>query len=167
MDCSTSGLLSLTISWSLPKFMSIELVMPSSHLILCCPLLLLVSSSARIQTWQPHPSSLFLTIIVYCMYISSWQIDGETMETVTDFILGGSKITADGDCNHEIKRRLLLGRKAKTNLDSILKSRDIILLTNLVSWWFVKVNLKCGDQNQHILQNQYWFFPQLVSSKGK
>ena len=57
--------------------------------------------------------------------ITSWQIDGETMETVTDFILGGSKITADGDCNHEIKRRLLLGRNVMTNLDSILKSRDI------------------------------------------
>ena len=59
--------------------------------------------------------------------ITSWQIDGETMETVTDFILGGSKITADGDCSHEIKRHLLLGRKAMTNLDSILKSRDITL----------------------------------------
>ena len=57
--------------------------------------------------------------------ITSWQIDGETMKTVTDFILGGSKITADGDCNHEIKRCLLLGRRAMTNLDSILKSRDI------------------------------------------
>ena len=57
--------------------------------------------------------------------ISSWPIDGETMETVREFILGGSKITADGDCNHEIKRRLLLGRKVMTNLDSILKSRDI------------------------------------------
>ena len=57
--------------------------------------------------------------------ITSWEIDGETMETMTDFILGGSKITADGDCNHEIKRCLLLGRKAMTNLDSILKSRDI------------------------------------------
>ena len=56
--------------------------------------------------------------------ITSWQIDGETMETVTDFILGASKITADGGCSHEIKRRLLLGRKAMTNLDSILKSRD-------------------------------------------
>ena len=63
--------------------------------------------------------------------ITSWQIDGETMETVRDFILGGSKITADGDCNHEIKRRLLLGRKAMTNLDSILKSRDITLLTKV------------------------------------
>ena len=57
--------------------------------------------------------------------ITSWQIDGETMETVRDFIFGGSKITADGDCSHEIRRRLLLGRKAMTNLDSILKSRDI------------------------------------------
>ena len=59
--------------------------------------------------------------------ITSWQIDGETMETVRDFILGGSKITADGDCSHEIQRRLLLGRKVMTNLDSILKSRDITL----------------------------------------
>ena len=59
--------------------------------------------------------------------ITSWQIDGETVEIVTDFILGGSKITADGDCSHEIKRHLLLGRKAMTNLDSILKSRDITL----------------------------------------
>ena len=59
--------------------------------------------------------------------IPSWEIDGETMETVKDFILGGSKITADGDCSHEIKRQLLLGRKFMTNLDSILKSRDITL----------------------------------------
>ena len=59
--------------------------------------------------------------------ITSWQIDGETVETVTDFIFGGSKITADGDCSHEIKRCLLLGRKVMTNLDSILKSRDITL----------------------------------------
>ena len=57
--------------------------------------------------------------------IISWEIDGETVETVSDFILGGSKITADGDCIHEIKRRLLLGRKVMTNLDSVLKSRDI------------------------------------------
>jgi len=63
--------------------------------------------------------------------IPSWQIDGETMETVTDFIFGGSKITADGDCSHEIKRCFLLGRKVMTNLDSILKSRDITLLTNV------------------------------------
>ena len=63
--------------------------------------------------------------------ITSWQIDGETMETVRDFILGGSKITSDGDCSHEIKRRLLLGREVITNLDSILKSRDITLLTKV------------------------------------
>ena len=63
--------------------------------------------------------------------ITSWQIDGETVETVTDFILGGSKITADGDCSHEIKRRLLLGRKVMINLDSILKSRDITLSTEV------------------------------------
>ena len=63
--------------------------------------------------------------------ITSWQTDGKTMETVTEFIFLGSKITADGDCSHEIKRRLLLGRKAMTNLDSILKSRDITLLTKV------------------------------------
>ena len=63
---------------------------------------------------------------------TSWQIDGETVEMVADFILGGSKITADGDCSHEIKRRLLLGRKVMTNLDSILKSRDITLSTRSV-----------------------------------
>ena len=70
--------------------------------------------------------------------IISWQIDGETMETVTDFIFLGSKITADGDCSHEIKKRLLLGRKAMTNLDSVLKSRDITLLTKvqIVKVWF-------------------------------
>ena len=63
--------------------------------------------------------------------IASWQIDGETMEIVTDFILGGSKITADGDCSHKIKRLMLLKRKAMTNLDSILKSRDITLSTKV------------------------------------
>ena len=63
--------------------------------------------------------------------IISWQIDGETIETVTDFILGGSKIIADGDCSHEIKRHLLLGRKAMTKLDSLLKSRDITLPTKV------------------------------------
>ena len=63
--------------------------------------------------------------------ITSWQIDGETVETVRDFIFGGSKITADGNCSHEIKRRLLLGRKAMTKLDSMLKSRDITLPTNV------------------------------------
>ena len=70
--------------------------------------------------------------------ITSWQIDGETMETVTDFIFGGSKIIADSDCSHKIKRCLFLGRKAMTNLDSILKSRDITLPTKicLVKLWF-------------------------------
>ena len=90
--------------------------------------------------------------------ITSWQIDGETMETVTDFIFGGSKITADGDCSHEIKRFLLLGRKVTTNLDSILKSRDITLPTNIylvkamvfplvmngcVSWTIKKAERQC------------------------
>ena len=70
--------------------------------------------------------------------ITSWQTDGKTMETVTEFIFLGSKITADGDCSHEIKRCLLLGRKAMTNLDSILKSRDITLPTKvcLIKLWF-------------------------------
>ena len=63
--------------------------------------------------------------------INSWQIDGETVETVRDFIFGGSQITADSDCSHEIKRHLLLGRKAMTNLDSLLKSRDVTLPTNV------------------------------------
>ena len=69
--------------------------------------------------------------IMTSISITSWQIDGETMETVRDFIFGGSKITADGDCSHEIKRCLLLGRKAMTNLDSMLKSRDITLPTKV------------------------------------
>ena len=72
--------------------------------------------------------------------ITSWQIDGETVETVADLILGGSKTTADGDCSHEIKRRLLLGRKVMTNLDSILQSRDITLPTKVHQsrlWFFL------------------------------
>ena len=72
-------------------------------------------------------NSLISSKIMASGHITSWQIDGETTETVTDFILGGSKITADGDCSYEIKRCLLLGRKVMTNLDSMLKSRDITL----------------------------------------
>ena len=72
------------------------------------------------------------TKIIVSGPITSWQIDGETMEKVADFILGGSKITEDGDCNHEIKRHLLLGRKVMTNLDSTLKSRDITLPTKSI-----------------------------------
>ena len=70
----------------------------------------------------------------------SWQTDGETLETATDFIFGGSKITVDGDCSHEIKRRLLFGRKHMLNLDSILKSRDITLLTkvHIIKAWFLQ-----------------------------
>ena len=67
---------------------------------------------------------------------TSWETDGQTVETVSDFIFGGSKITADGDCSHEIKRRLLLGRKVMINLDSILKSRDITLPTKFRLWFF-------------------------------
>jgi len=76
--------------------------------------------------------SIQKTKIMASSPITSWQIDGETMETVTDFIFLGSKITADGDCSCEIKRCLLLGRKAMTNLDTILKSRDITLLTKVL-----------------------------------
>ena len=78
------------------------------------------------------------TKIMASSTITSWQIDGETVETVTDFIFGGSKITANGDCSHEIKKRLLLARKIMTNLDSILKSRDITLPTkvHLAKLWF-------------------------------
>ena len=71
------------------------------------------------------------TKIMACGPITSWEIDGETVETESDVIFGGSKITADGDCSHEIKRHLLLGRKVRTNLDSILKSRDITLPTKV------------------------------------
>ena len=76
--------------------------------------------------------------------ITSWEIDGETVETVSDFIFGGSKITADGDCNHEIKRHLLLGRKLMTNLDSILKSRDIYFANKGPS------SQSCGFSGSHV-----------------
>ena len=81
----------------------------------------LISTWRKLRSWHLVPS----------LHITSWQIDGETIETVRDFILGGSKITADGDCSHEIKRCLLLGRKAMTKLDSMLKSRDITLPTKV------------------------------------
>ena len=84
--------------------------------------------------------SIQKTMIMASGPITSWEIDGETVETVSDFIFGGSKITADGDCSHEIKRCLLLGRKVMTNLDSILKSRDITLQQRSV-WsrlWFLQ-----------------------------
>ena len=88
--------------------------------------------------------------------ITSWQIDGKTMETVREFIFLGSKITADGECSHEIKRRLLLGRKAMTNLDSILKSRDIILLTkvHLVKAMVYPV-VMCGCENWTIKKAEH------------
>ena len=77
--------------------------------------------------------------------IISWQIDGETMETVTDLLFLGSKITSDGDCRHEIKRHLLLGRKAMTNLDSILKSRDITFPTKVQSYEFSSSHVWMGE----------------------
>ena len=92
--------------------------------------------------------------------ITSWQIDGETMETVTDFILGGSKITADGDCSHEIKRHLLLGRKVMTNLDCILKSRDITLSTKIylvkARWLLVFPIVMHGCESWTIKKAELW-----------
>ena len=83
-------------------------------------------------SWSSDNTCLPANISMYLrVAITSWEIDGETVETVADFILGSSKITADGDCSHEIKRHLLLGRKVMTNLDSILKSRDITLPTKV------------------------------------
>ena len=91
--------------------------------------------------------------------INSWQIDGAAVETVSDFILGGSKITADGDCSHEIKRHLFLGRKAMTNLDSILKSRGIALPT--------KVRLvKAMVPRQHIKKQRHYFANKGLSSQS-
>jgi len=93
--------------------------------------------------------------------ITSWQIDGETVETVTDFIFLGSQNTADGDCSHEIKRRFLLGRKAMTNLDSILKSRDITLPTK---GHLVKASY--DQPRQHIKKQRHYFANKGTSSQG-
>ena len=88
--------------------------------------------------------------------ITSWQIDGKAMETVSDFILGGSKITADGDCSQEIKRRLLLGRKVMTNLDSIFKSRDITLPTKVhLVKAMVSPVVMCGCESWTIKKAEY------------
>ena len=97
------------------------------------------------------------TLIMASSPITSWQIDGETMETVTDFIFLGSKITADGDCSHEIKRYLLLGRKAMTSLDSILKSRDITLPTkfHLVKAMVFPV-VMYGCESWTIKKSEWW-----------
>ena len=103
--------------------------------------------------------------------IISWQIDGETMETMTDFISLGSKVTADGDCSHEIKRRLLLGRKATTNLDSILKSRDITLPTKVplvIAMFFPVVMYECESwtikkaEHQRIDAFELWYWRRLL-----
>ena len=106
--------------------------------------------------------------------ITSWQIDGEKMETVTDFIFLGSKSTADGDCSHEIKRCLLLGRKAVTNLDSVLKSRDISLLTKVHIFKakiFSVVMYECESwtkkeaEHQRIEAFELWCWRRLLDSK--
>ena len=103
--------------------------------------------------------------------ITSWEIDGETVETVSDFILGGSKITADGDCSYEIKRCLLLGRKAMTNLDSVLKSRDITLPTKVClvkAMVFPVVMYRCQSwtikkaEHQRIDAFELWFWRRLL-----
>ena len=105
--------------------------------------------------------------------ITSWQIDGETVETVSDFILGGSKITADGDCSHEIKRYLLLGRKVMTNLDSMLKSRDITLPTKVClvkAMFFPVVMYGCEswtvkkDERRRIDAFELWCWRRLLES---
>ena len=105
--------------------MCIELVMPSSRLILCRPLLLLPPNPSQHQGLFQRVKSLHQVAKVLELHANTY------LETVSDFIFGGSKITADGDCTHEIKRRLLLGRKVMTNLDSIFKSRDITLPTKV------------------------------------
>ena len=106
--------------------------------------------------------------IMTCSPITSWQIDGETMETVTDFIFLGSKITADDDCSHEIKRCLLLGRKVMTNLDSILKSRDITLPTKVhlveaifFQWSFSSWTVKKAE-HQRIDAFELWCWRRLL-----
>ena len=107
--------------------------------------------------------------------ITSWEIDGETVETMSDFIFLGSKITADGDCSHEIKRRLLLGRKVMTNLDSIFKSRDITLPTKVhlvKAIAFPVVMYRCESwtvkkaEHQRIDAFKLWFWRRLFKSLG-
>ena len=129
--------LSFTLSPSLLKLMSIEAVMPSSHLILCHPILLppsifpsirVFSNESALHIRWPKYWSFSFSISPSNAYSGLIHGDGET---VSDFFFFGSKITADGDCSQEIKRRLLLGRKVMTNLDSILNSRDIILPTEV------------------------------------
>ena len=100
----------------------------SSNIVCCCNSLVVLIENIF---YEHLKLSIQKTKIMASGPITSWEIDGETVETVSDFIFGGSKITADDDCSHEIKRRLLLGRKVMTNLDSILKSRDISLPTKV------------------------------------
>ena len=116
-----------------------HLVMMYDHMIflICCwilfaRILLRIFSSMKMESEKVDLKlNIQKTKIMASGPITSWEIDGETVETVSDFIFGGSKITTDGDCNHEIKKRLLLGRKVMSNLDSIFKSRDITLPTKV------------------------------------
>ena len=137
-------MLSLKPTFSLSSLHFIKRLF-SSPLLSAQPLCLLLNpylTPKDIRKYLINPPLLNIqkTKIVAFSLITSWQIGGETMETVRDFILGGSKITADGDCSHENKRHFLLGRKVMTNLDSILKSRDITLLTKV---HLIKVS-NCG-----------------------
>ena len=119
------------------SFPESELVCCSMSSSICCFLTCIqISHEAGQVVWYSHPFQNFpqFTVIYTVMVsspITSWQIDGETVETVADFIFLGSKVTADGDCSHEINRHLLLGRKVMINLDSIFKSRDITLPTKV------------------------------------
>ena len=124
----------LNVLGSLTDLSQISQILTRSHLLKCYIKSTLVLDMWKTQRFIPFylktkNTPLYLYLVYYP--ITSWQIDGETVETVTDFILGGSKITADGDCSHEIKRHLLLGRKAMTNLDRRLKSRDLTLPTKV------------------------------------
>ena len=132
--------LSITTSWSLPRLMSIELVMPSNHLILCCP----SEGEMSLLSPQSFPASGFFffkwvsslhqvaKVLEFQLqyqssgFITFWQIDGETMETVTDLIFLGFKITTDGDSSHEIKRCLLLGKKAMKNTRQCIKKQTLL-----------------------------------------
>ena len=119
--------------YSFPDLEPVCYSMSSSN---CCFLIYLqIFQKAGQVVWYSH---LFKNFPQFIVIHTAWQIDGETMETGTDFILGGSKIIADGDCSHEIKRCLLLGKKVMTNLDSILKSRDIGQQMSIQSrlWFF-------------------------------
>ena len=124
---TTGKMIGLTIWTFVGKLMSLLFNMLSRFVIVFLPR----SKGVLISWLQSPPAAILETKIMVSSPITSWQIDGEEVETVTDFLFLGSIITVDGDCSHNIRRHLLLGRKTMTNLDSILKSRDITLLTKV------------------------------------